>query len=324
MTHKEYKELLVLSVYGELPAENENDLNQHLSGCSSCREELAELNLLHEMLDQDQLDSVDDILSQSRRQLFGTLKAKANRPSFMQRVRRAFLIVSYSVERRFSPETLAAAAVMLVVGFGLGYLVFALTSPAEGISLDPFSASGITVTSVSFQETDAAEGEVELSFQASKVFQVRGPVEDQKIQRLLAYALINEQNPGVRLRAVGTIERSRLLPAKAEIRTALISALKTDPNPAIRQQALTVLRKEPFDPEFRQALLHVLLFDDNMKLKIEAITAFESYILAGQQIDDNVVSVLRQQVEQDSNNYIRIRAKSVLEQAGYDSLNGGL
>ena len=69
---------------------------------------------------------------------------------------------------------------------------------------------------------------------------VRGNINDGNEQKVLARALVNEENAGVRLQTVNAIashapEQKNLDP---EVKTALISALKGDQNPGVRQEAL--------------------------------------------------------------------------------------
>jgi hypothetical protein len=102
---------------------------------------------------------------------------------------------------------------------------------------------------VRFVNSNPNTGEVEFSFDAVKPVYMKGSVNDPDVQKILAYALLNEQNPGVRLRSVDVIgsEHLKSTGSEVEIKWALIAALKSDDNPGVRKEALAVPEKFPFD-----------------------------------------------------------------------------
>jgi HEAT repeat protein len=204
-------------------------------------------------------------------------------------------------------------------GFFLGYLFFAPGGVLQ-LEQDPFSDSKLAIFNVRFEEDKSTEGQVELSFQAARQFRVRGSLEDNRIQRLLAYALINEQNAGIRLRAASEIQRGGG-PSEpllgSEIQAALIGALKIDPNPAVRYQAMEALGKYSMSPALEDALLDVLRYDENARLRIEAINFLAELYKSNSQLSDDILDVLEQKAANDNNDFIRDRARSILVGAGH-------
>ena len=144
---------------------------------------------------------------------------------------------------------MAASVALMAVGLGMGYLLFGATPPpASGeYAGDPFASSDIRVQNVRFQETDPASGEVELSFYAARPVTLRGAVDDPKIQRLLAYALVNESNPGVRLQAADLFRSQAAAEPDREVRNALIAALRSDTNDGVRTKAIQALAEYQVD-----------------------------------------------------------------------------
>ena len=136
------------------------------------------------------------------------------------------------------------------------------------------------------------------------------------MQKVLAHALVNDENPGVRLRSVSAFSTQiqKLKMPDREVKAALILALKTDGNPAVRKEALKTLQGFPFDEEIKQVFLHVLMRDNNPALRIAAINSLDSARVQGQGTDKDFLEVLKERMQSDENNYIRIRAKSVLEE----------
>lgn len=173
------------------------------------------------------------------------------------------------------------------------------------------------IANIRFVNPDAGGGQVEFTFDAVSPVHIKGNINDDRVQKVLAHALINDQNPGVRLRsasAFSTQVRKLELPDR-EVKAALILALKSDDNPGVRKEALKALLGFPFDEEIKQAFLHVLMRDNNPALRIAAINSLDSLRVQGQPTDKDLLDVLKQRMTTDENNYIRIRAKTVLEEA---------
>lgn len=310
MEHKDYKEWLVLSSYGELGADEQVKLDGHLAECSECRLEQRELSRLHELLDRKPSDVSPDHVKAAREQLFRLVALDRQRT----RTSAQMAAPGWSFGLR-----LAASVALMAVGLGMGYVLFGATpTPATGeYAGDPFASGDIHVQNVRFQETDPASGEVELSFYASRPVTLRGAVDDPKIQRLLAYALVNEQNPGVRLQAADVFRSQAAAGPDREVRNALIAALRSDTNDGVRTKAIQALAEYRVDDEVKSALLRVLRYDENPRLRIEAIHLLEGSLSQGQTVDDNFREVLENRSESDDNNYIRLRAKAVLQEVSY-------
>lgn len=306
-------------IYGELGDNETGVVTSHLRECMDCQELLADLNRVQAVLEQSSPEVPEAFLQQSRERLRLKLHsrpdaARREEPSWLERLKG--LIRTSPV-----PVQFAGALAMLCVGIMIGYLTFSplgVETPGSG-DFDPFASGNVRVSSVSFQKTNEPSGEVELSFYASRPFKIQGDVDDPRIQRLLAYALINEQNPGTRLRAVNTIGAQPVGEGTdLEIQAALIGALRTDSNPAVRQQALATLAKHPFTPAIKEAVLGVLAYDENAKLRIEAISVLEAVVTAGHDIEADVIDALQDRIQKDDNSFIRLRAQAVLENAGYE------
>jgi len=319
MKHDEYRESVILLSYGDLEPDERTDLEEHLRKCQECRRLFADLEQMQDVLERSSPEPPENLLWQSRERLKASLQPTISGTDSDARgwsERLASLIRS-----SLAPIQLAGALVMVCFGMMIGYLAFSPSGAREQqlAEFDPFASGNVKINSVSFQKADAASGEVELAFRASRPFRIRGDVEDPRIQRLLAYALINEQNPGTRLLAVNTIGAQSIAEGKdLEIQAALIGALKTDGNPAVRQQALSTLAKHPITPEIKEAVLGVLAYDENAKLRIEAINVLEAAVTAGHDIESDVIDALEDRIQKDENNFIRLRAQAVLQNAGYE------
>jgi HEAT repeat protein len=193
-----------------------------------------------------------------------------------------------------------------------GVLIDRFAFPAAASPQGPFQPDAeARIANVRFLNPGTQQ-ELEFSFDAVKPMRVRGTIHDERIQKVLTYALLNEQNPGVRLRAISTMAGPSSRPPDREMKAALIIALRSDENAGVRKEALTALRKLPFDIEIRDALLHALMHDKNPGIRIAAINGLDSAGTLG--ADPAVLEALKQKVNSDDNNYIRLRAKTVLQE----------
>jgi hypothetical protein len=167
----------------------------------------------------------------------------------------------------------------MVVGLGVGYALFG--DPTDDVSLPLRTAmltpvtgqGGAQITAVQFLDADASDGEVEISFQAVKPMRIKGSPDDPAIQKLLAYALVSEQNAGIRIRTVNTLAGNVRREPDPEVRLALVKVLKFDTNPGVRKKALEALARFPMDLYIKDALIFVLENDPTEGLRIDAINA---------------------------------------------------
>jgi hypothetical protein len=321
MRHQQYKDRLQLMLYDELSTQDQQDLERHLEGCAECRAELEELKRFHSVLAQHTPSFVTDaLLQEARYELRGALRTeRLKQPIWEKLAERVHNLIFQQYKIAFG------AVATLAVGLFLGYLVFSPGSGEREIQQLPTQAAKKTaqplggntqITNVRFVNSDPTSGEVEFTFDAVKPARMKGSVNDPEIQEVLAYALLNEQNPGVRLRSVDAIGFEHLKPTGGEgdIKRTLITALKSDKNPGVRKEALAVLQKFPFGEEIKQAFLDVLVHDTNSGLRIAAINALEDARGENLPLDPEVLQVFKQKMQSDDNNYIRLRARAVVEE----------
>ncbi len=173
------------------------------------------------------------------------------------------------------------------------------------------------IMNLQIHQTDGGTGEVEFSFDAVTPVKMEGNINDERIQAVLAHALVTEQNPGVRLRSVNMLasQMEELKPLDRTVKRALVTAAKSDDNPAVRREALRVLNSFPFDDEIREAFLYVLVHDTNPGLRIAAINSLDSARVQASDQGPDLLKILQERMQTDNNNYVRIRAKAVLREA---------
>ena len=129
-------------------------------------------------------------------------------------------------------------------------------------------------------------------------------------------ALLTSNNPGTRLKTLNTIASQtdeNFIP-DPKVKKALITSLKIDDNPAVRREALNVLKKFPYSEDIRDAFLYVLTNDDNSGLRVAAINALSDLSIAGISIDEKIKNELIKRAESDENEFIKLRAASLLRE----------
>jgi HEAT repeat protein len=309
-THRYYQEMLPLSLYGDLSAPEKLELAQHLSTCSRCKKQLDDFRRLHHLLSESPVDCLNESLLPDARYRFqramGTMKQRPTVREQLQDILR--------VAVRSRAAMVFGGMVLFLLGVFGGRTLG--TSSDNNTSLDSFlvSGGGLRVTNVQFVGTPSSAGDIELSFDAVKPVRLRGPISDPRIQKALAFALVKSDNPGVRIRAVGSFAATASALPEREVKTALLLALKTDQNDAVRKEALQAILRYQADRDVRDALLYVLLHDANPGLRIAAINGLDSLETRGYEPDDSFLKTLREKIQNDDNLYVRVKAQSILEE----------
>lgn len=299
MNHQHFRELLALSLYDELSQTERRQLDGHLEICQECRTELGQLKTFHLVAAQHPEPSAGS-LQAARQSLRETLRREYSRPP---------------LQSGFSSGRWGwlAAAALVIFALGLGSGAWLRKPNALPPTGDQLVGGEIEVANVRFVDPDSSDGQVEFTFDAVRPMRVKGSVSEARIQKILTHAMLNEQNPGVRLRAVNALSAQQARASDPEVKAALIRALQSDENPAVRKKAVTVLQKFPLDDDIKRAFLQVLQHDNNSALRIAAINGLAAAGIEKRPADQQMLDVLRDTMNSDDNGYIRLRAKSVLE-----------
>jgi hypothetical protein len=322
MNHKMIVQQIELYLHDELSPEQRAAFEQHMQRCPSCSEEMEQQRKLEDTvhIHRKTIEVDDRLLQEARQQLRAALRAERARPGLRARIQDSFgWLPSWNY------RVVLGSAAMLAGGILIGRTFLAPSSPISSPELrvepiavsSPAEAKEPRIMNLQFNKTDAGDGEVDFTFDAVTPVHLRGNINDEKIQAVLAHALVTEQNPGVRLRSVNMLasQVEQLSPPDPKIKGALVSALRSDDNPAVRREALRVLKNFPFDKEIREAFLYVLVHDKNPGLRIAAINSLDSARTQTRQAGPDLLEVLKERMQSDNNNYVRIRAKEVLEEA---------
>lgn len=315
MKHNEYKQLLQLSLFGELKPDEQTLLKDHLLKCLECRSELEDQKSILELISSSKKISMDEkTLSAARYQLRGALRSEISGKGIFSGLMENF-------SRFFTtPIRLAVVGVsILLFGILIGALIFRTsTTPLldQTENADQFAMleNDIRVSNISFIDSDPSDGEVEFTFEASKPVRLRGKINDQRIQNVLTYAMLNEQNPGSRLNSINAMDSESPVKLDDDVRNALITVVMTDNNPGVRREALKLMKKVPYDESFKQTLLYVVTNDTSSGLRIEALNLLIEAGKQGHKLNQDELNLFKKQLQQDENNYIKLKARTILQE----------
>jgi len=315
MKHNEFRQMIHLSLYGELSEDEQKKLKHHLESCEECKLELEQQKYFLSMVSENRKYKVNDsLLNEARVQLRVALGSEMikNRPTstFGERIRSLLS----------SPPRLAfSALVILLAGFVLGGLFFSrqefiLQNDNQTFNKAALSQVDTRITNLQFVDSDQSDGKIEFIFDAVKRVQLKGKVSDPEIQRILTYAMLNEQNPGSRLNSINVMETCGNITSDKEIKDAVITVVMTDENPGVRMEAIKLISKFNYDESLKQAYLYVLLNDSSSALRIASINALIQAAKSGYQLKQNDIELVMKQAKLDDNNYIRLKSKTLLEE----------
>jgi len=302
-------------LFGELKAEEQLILKEHLVSCDECRRELDDQKNLMEIISTRKKVNVDDkMLSAARYQLRGALRSeKAGRnilSGLMENISQFFT----------TPIRLAIVSIsILLFGIFIGALIFRTsTTPAvdQAENTDQFAMldNDVRISNISFIDSDPSDGEVEFTFEASKPVRLRGKINDQRIQSVLTYAMLNEQNPGSRLNSINAMDTKSPVQLDPDVKNALITVIMMDNNPGVRREALKLMKKFPYDETFKQTLLYVVANDTSSGLRIEALNLLIEAGKQGHKLNQDELNLFKKQLQQDENNYIKLKARTILQE----------
>ncbi len=316
MQHNEFKKMIQLSFYGELSSKEQNELNEHLKSCLECMEELeSQKNLLVLLSKYKNTKINDEILSSARYQLRGALRMEKNKPGIFDDILQKFSgLLSTPTRLAFSFTS------VLIVGILIGLLSFGkkdvteIITTGESKDITELSGDNIQISNVSFIDSDPSDGEVEFTFEAVKPVYIKGKVNDPNIQTILTHAMLNEKNPGSRLNSINAMYTDKQITFDKEVKDAIITVVMTDDNPGIRREALKLIKRFPYDEDIKQTYLFILTSDSSSALRIDALNALLQTSKNGIKFTNSDLDLLKQNYDRADNDYIKLKTRTILQE----------
>jgi len=305
MNCQSVKDALPLFLYGELTFDEEDHVEDHLSECAACREELDLVREMNAALSSRMTEPSTVLLRNCRESLWERIEQERNvaepdRLSPWTKIRAAMSAVwNWHVPRP------VGAMALLAIGFVGARVTFdrPIAAPAPVAQTDPIASR------VRYVEPDGS-GRVQIVLDETRQRVVSGKLDEPPIRQMLLAAARDSQDPGLRGETLGILNgRSD----ESEVRQALMYAMQNDSNAGVRLKALAGLKSFAHEPEVQKTLAETVLSDANPGVRAEAIDLLTKGLSkgGGQQ---QLVSVLRQLMHKESNGYVRMRCQRALEE----------
>jgi HEAT repeat protein len=298
MTCDSVAKLIPLYFYGELIAEEEDRLEEHLHACAGCVREMERQRALAAALDRRSAEVPPALLDACRADLLAAIEGGA--PRFDQPAKGPWTLFLEALAATFTGFNRYRTPVGAVALVALGF--FAARFTGAGLTASSLSPAGEVFSTVRSVQPDSS-GHVQIAFDETRRRVVSGPTGDRDIQRLLL-AAAREDNPAVRVESVDLL-RSRA--GSGEVRDALLNAVERDSNAGVRLKALDGLKPLAGDPLVRKTLAQVLLADDNPAVRMQVVDLLVSHR------DDSMVGVFQNLVQKEDNNYVRLKCEKALK-----------
>ena len=267
------KDNAFLYAYDELTDDLRFEFEQHVNRCGDCAEEVTALKGLRDaMSGVPVLEPSASLLASARMRLQESLEVTQQERGWKRWFFDPFAMLH---SMKFSP---ALAAMILIVGFGLGTLTtYRLlprsTSGGTTIGGNPQTPVNASIAGIIDIKQDPNSDKVLIKYDTLQPQTAEGNLNDQRIQQLLLYAARNNVNTGVRLNSVSAMAKQ---PDDTKVREALEASLRYDANPGVRLKALEALTpyvKE--DTTVRDVILEVLLHDNNPGVRSLALQTLQ-------------------------------------------------
>ncbi len=312
MTCDQWQSRVSLYLYGELRAEENDALEDHLENCGDCTRVLEEERDFFALLDTRKPgEAAGSLLAECRHDLMRNVYR-------CEPVRTGVWGWWDGVQRSLAGARLVwqptAALVLAALAFYAGRAT--QTRPAENFpwSMEPTVQQGSLsladtpltgIESVAIDPREGREGRVQIVVEEVSRRTISGSSQDPHIRQLLLSTKRTALNAGVRLDMLDVLTQQT---EDVDVRRFLVDSMKEDSNAGVRFKALDALKAHKQDPEVRQALMEVLRRDGNPGMRVQAIE------LLTETPDRDLVGVLQELVETEANQYVRLRSEQTLQE----------
>jgi len=314
MNREQFYELTCLYLTDELKPEQKINFENLLMEDDSLKSEFEKVKETLTLVQANKPSPVSEkALTAARQSLMREIRKEMQKPSYIQRALnsiRHYFLDNY----KFA----FGAAFTFVIGLCIGYISFSQrnsSSISSDFSIGQVANKDLNVSGISINPVNGGDGMVEVSYVESRPYQYKVTADNPVVQKLLIASLLTDNNPGYRLKTVNAIGKQmqeNKIKDDPKVKVALITTLKTDENAAVRKEALLLLVNYQYDNDIRDSFLYVLSNDKNSGMRVAAINALASLKEKGQVFDSVVKEYLTQKAKNDNNDFIRIRAASML------------
>jgi hypothetical protein len=306
----------------ETPLETRNEtrnetsseaLNEHLRQCRSCQAEMAATAAFFRALASEPgPEPSATLLARARQRLDETLDSCDDAGVWTRLTQR----LSFTAGRMRAAPVLCSTLLFagILAGGYCGYRAGMSAHNEEQSALllaPPVTDAPSVVADVSSIVQDPQSGMVEVRYDRLVPDVLTAPATDPSIRELLMAATQNGVDPMVRNASLSLLAADcgpGTVCAQEPVRSALLSAMKTDKTPEVRREAMAEL--QPYiadDLQVRDAVLDALMRDPSAAVRIEAVR-----LLQPVDVDSSVRQVLHTVAASDGDPSIRSASLAAL------------
>ncbi len=308
------RDCIVLLNYGELPDELAGVLEQHLSGCEDCREEMEAFRRFDERLGAlPLLEPSPNLLAQSRMRLDDALDMIPPH-GFLTQLRTNFYRWVGNIQSAPALATLLLGVGFLSGNFTHRYQVAHAPKPTPPLIVNR-QTEGVVANVTGVQQLPNSEL-VQVNYNKIVPESMEGSLDSPEIRNLLLVGTHAAATEGIRMQTVSLLTEECRAGHECQptaddkgIRHALMVSLRYDEDAGVRMKALEGLA--PYvsqDLHVRDAVLEAVAHDSDAQVRRAAIGLLEPV-----QSDSSVRQVLRTVAAQDANPYIRTASFNALQ-----------
>jgi hypothetical protein len=304
MTCDSVGKLIPLYFYGELIAEEEDQVEQHLHDCPACTREMERQRGLSAALDARAAADPPHLLAECRADLMAAIQGGAPRlPQARKGPWTLFLeALGGTLDSVRHVPTPVGALALIALGFFCARFTGAWNT-APNLATAGVNPSDDVFATVRSVRPDP-NGMVQIAFDETRRRTVSGRMDDQSIQKLVL-AAAHEDNPSVRVESMDLLKSQ---PYSNEVREALLNAVAHDPNDGVRLKAVEGLKPFAGEPEVRKTLSQVLLADNNPAVRYQVVDLLVAHR------DDAMIGVLQRLVQREDNTTVRMKLEKALKE----------
>lgn len=304
MTCNEAQNYISLELYGELASPERELLAAHLAACEPCAAEAASARSLHSLLlNRAATEIAPDLLVQCRQALEARLDRERHGWRNLWTNWKAFAA---------NPSRVASALVLLVFGFGLGWLIRPHAARVDRSGqpgsaqpqLASFAPSDIgAIRNISQVTRDPQSDSVRITLSAERRVTLEGSLQNPSIRGILVDAMRSYSNPGIRLDAANALSQNS---ANPHVQDVLLYAMRHDPNTGVRLEALRSVPEMNWDAQVQSALVEAIQQDQNPGVRVAAVDTLVQHAVSRR--DRQMIPVLQTLARSDANRYVRVKA----------------
>ena len=307
MDCEQAQQKIALYAYGELPDDQCHLLEGHLATCKACQDEFGAVQALQQAMSLSPVQEPSpNLVAQARLRLEEALDS-VPRNSWLTRVQQS-MAGGLSVLGR-AP---VAASALLVCGLASGgWAGYESALRHKTPSELPAIAGASRIANITSIERQPNTENVAVHFNRLIPETTQGSLDDPQIRELLLLGAQGQANPGVAGNSVNLLADECLNGhhcSDGPIRNALLVALRYDNDTRVRLNALNGLK--PYvaeDMRVRDAVAEALMEDRDATVRARAIE-----VLQPVDADSSVREVLHTVAAQDDNPHIRTVSREVL------------